>query len=73
MPSSAPPPGTLHVLAGKVGARKEVGAVAKSKDKRRKVRRDKETARQTSELISAVARLVRAVGVLADALGRWFN
>ncbi|WP_167320632.1 hypothetical protein [Actinomyces timonensis] len=37
------------------------------------VRKDKETARQVSEAINSIARLIRAVGVLVDALGRWFN
>ena len=29
------------------------------------------TARKVSELINAIARLIRAVSVLVDALGRW--
>ena len=37
-----------------------------------KVRRDKGTARKVSELVNLIARLIRAVSVLVDALGRWF-
>ena len=37
-----------------------------------KVRKDKGTARKVSELINSIARLIRAVSVLVDALGRWF-
>ena len=37
-----------------------------------KVRKDRGTARKVSELISSIARLIRAVSVLVDALGRWF-
>ncbi|WP_273119345.1 hypothetical protein, partial [Actinomyces dentalis] len=50
----------------------EVGAVTKPKGRHVKVRRDKRTARKVSELINAIARLIRAVSVLVDALGRWF-
>ena len=32
-----------------------------------------ETARKVSELLSSIARLIRAVGVLADVLGKWFG
>ena len=60
-------------LPGKEGAREEVGAVTKPKGRHANVRKDKETARQVSEAINSIARLIRAVGVLVDALGRWFN
>ena len=60
-------------LPGKEGAREEVGAVTKPRGRHAKVREDKETARQVSDILNAIARLIRAVGVLVDALGRWFN
>ena len=59
-------------LPGKRGAREEVGAVTKPKGRHAKVRKDKGTARKVSELINSIARLIRAVSVLVDALGRWF-
>ena len=46
--------------------------MTKPKGRHAKVRRDKGTARKVSELISSIARLIRAVSVLVDALGRWF-
>ena len=46
--------------------------MTKPKGRHVKVRRDKRTARKVSELINAIARLIRAVSVLVDALGRWF-
>ena len=69
-PSSAPSPRTLSVLAGE-----EVGAVSKPRGRHVKVRedKDKDTARKVSAVLISIARLVRAVGVLADALGRWFG
>ena len=48
-------------------------AVSKPKGRRRKVRKDKVTARKVSEVLNSLARLVRAVGVLVDALGKWFG
>ena len=48
-------------------------AVSKPKDRHVKVRKDKETARKVSAMLISIARLVRAVSVLADALGRWFD
>ena len=36
------------------------------------VRKDRGTARKVSELVNSIARLIRAVSVLVDALGRWF-
>ena len=59
-------------LPGKRGAREEVGAVTKPKGRHAKVRKDKGTARKVSEIINSIARLIRAVSVLVDALGRWF-
>ena len=47
--------------------------MAKPKGRHAKVRKDKETARQVSEAINSIARLIRAVSVLLEALGRWFN
>lgn len=38
-----------------------------------KVRRGKVTARKVSEVLTAVARLIRAIGVLVDALSKWFG
>ena len=52
---------------------KEVRAVSKPKGRHVKVRKDKETARKVSAMLISIARLVRAVSVLADALGRWFD
>ena len=46
--------------------------MTKPKGRHAKVRKDKGTARKVSELISSVARLIRAVAVLVDALSRWF-
>ena len=72
-----PPVGTFprntYVLAGEEGAGKKVRAVSKPKGRRRKVRKDKVTARKVSDVLTAIARLVRAVGVLVDALGKWFG
>ena len=59
--------------AGEEGSRKEVGVVSKPKGRRRQVRKDKETARKVSELLTALARLIRAVSVLVDTLGKWFG
>ena len=42
------------------------------KGRHAKVRKDKETARQVSDVISSIARLIRAVAVLVDALRGWF-
>jgi len=66
-------PRNTYVLAGEEGAGKEVRAVSKPKGRRRKVRKDKVTARKVSDVLTAIARLVRAVGVLVDALGKWFG
>ena len=48
----------------------EVGAVSKP---RGRSRRGKGTARKVSEILNSIARLVRAVSVLVDALGRWLS
>ena len=61
------------VLAGKGGLGKEVRAVSKPKSRRRKVRKDKVTARKVSDILNSIARLVRAVGVLVDALSKWIG
>ena len=50
-----------------------MGAVSKPRGRHVKVREDKDTARKVSAVLISIARLVRAVGVLADALGRWFD
>ena len=47
--------------------------MSKPRGRRRKVRKDKVTARKVSDVLTAIARLVRAVGVLVDALGKWFG
>ena len=47
--------------------------MSKPRGRHVKVRKGKDTARKVSELLNALARLVRAVGVLVDALGRWFS
>ena len=47
--------------------------MSKPRGRHVKIRKDKDTARKVSELLNALARLVRAIGVLVDALGRWFS
>ena len=61
------------VLAGEGEVRKEVRAVSKPKGRRAHVRKGKVTARKVSDVLNAIARLVRAVGVLVDALSKWFG
>lgn len=61
------------VLAGERGLGKEVGAVSKPKDRRAHVRKGKVTARKVSDILNSIARLVRAVGVLVDALRKWIG
>ena len=72
-----PPVGTFprntYVLAGEEGAGKEVRAVSKPKGRSAHVRKGKVTARKVSDILNSIARLVRAVGVLVDALGKWFG
>ena len=71
---SAPSSGTRAVSwPGRRGAGKEVRAVSKPKGRNAKVRRGKVTARKVSEVLTAVARLIRAVGVLVDALSTWIG
>ncbi len=38
-----------------------------------KVRRGKGTARKVSDVLNSTARLIRAVGVLVDALSKWIG
>ena len=47
--------------------------MTKPKGRHAKVRRDRGTARKVSEILNSIARLVRAVSVLVDALGRWLS
>ena len=61
------------VLAGEGGFGKEVRAVSKPQGRRVHVRKGKVTARKVSEVLNSVARLVRAVGVLVDALSKWIG
>ena len=61
------------VLAGEGGLGKEVRAVSKSKGRRTHVRKGKVTARKVSDILNSIARLVRAVGVLVDALSKWIG
>jgi len=58
---------------GSRGAREEVGAVSKPKGRHAKVRKGKVTARKVSDVLISAARLIRAIGVLVDALGKWFD
>ena len=46
--------------------------MTKPKGRHAKVRKDKGTARKVSELVNSIARLIRAVAVLVDALRGWF-
>ena len=48
-------------------------AVSKPKGRRAHVRKGKLTARKVSEVMNSIARLVRAVGVLVDALSKWIG
>lgn len=61
------------VLAGEGGLGKEVRAVSKPQGRRVHVRKGKVTARKVSEVLNSIARLVRAVGVLVDALSKWIG
>jgi len=58
---------------GRRGAGKEVRAVSKPKGRNAKVRRGKVTARKVSDVLTSIARLIRAVGVLVNALSKWFS
>ena len=48
-------------------------AVSKPRGRHVRVRKGKVTARKVSEVLTALARLVRAVGVLVDALSKWIG
>ena len=61
------------VLAGEGGLGKEVRAVSKPKGRHAHVRKGKVTARKVSDILNSIARLVRAVGVLVDALSKWIG
>ena len=47
--------------------------MSKPKGRRTHVRKDKVTARKVSEVLTSIARLIRAVGVLVNALSKWFS
>ena len=47
--------------------------MSKPKGRHVKVRKDKVTARKVSEVLTSIARLIRAVGVLVNALSKWFS
>ena len=47
--------------------------MSKPKGRRTHVRKDKVTARKVSDILNSIARLVRAVGVLVDALSKWIG
>ena len=51
----------------------EVRAVSKPKGRRAHVHKGKVTARKVSDILNSIARLVRAVGVLVDALSKWIG
>ena len=46
---------------------------SKPKGRRAHVRKGKVTARKVSEVLTSIARLIRAVGVLVNALSKWFS
>ena len=48
-------------------------AVSKPRGRRAEVRKGKVTARKVSDVLTSIARLIRAVGVLVDALSKWFS
>ena len=45
----------------------------KPRGRHAEVRKDKVTARKVSEILNSLARLIRAVGVLVDALSKWIG
>lgn len=47
--------------------------MSKPKGRRAHVRKGKVTARKVSDILNSIARLVRAVGVLVDALSKWIS
>ena len=67
------PPGTPTSWPGRRGTGTEVRAVSKPRGRHAKVRRGKVPARKVSEVLNSVARLIRAVGVLVDALSKWIG
>ena len=61
------------VLAEEGGLGKEARAASQPKGRRAHVRKGKVTARKVSDILNSIARLVRAVGVLVDALSKWIG
>ena len=47
--------------------------MSKPKGRRAHVRRGKVTARKVSDMLNSIARLVRAAGVLVNALSKWIG
>ena len=47
--------------------------MSKPKGRHAKVRKGKVTARKVSDVLISAAHLIRAIGVLVDALGKWFD
>ena len=47
--------------------------MSKPKGRRTHVRKGKVTARKVSDVLTSIARLIRAVGVLVNALSKWFS
>ncbi|SHE25003.1 MULTISPECIES: hypothetical protein [Actinomyces] len=47
--------------------------MSKPKGRHAKVRKDKGMARKLSEILESLAQLIRAIGVLVDALSKWFG
>ena len=48
-------------------------AVPKPRGRHAKVHRSEGTARKVSDVLNSIARLIRAVGVLVDALSKWIG
>ena len=67
------PPGTPTSWPGRRGTGKEVRAVSKPRGRHAKVHRGKGTARKVSDVLNSIARPIRAVGVLVDALSKWIG
>ncbi|SDN71748.1 hypothetical protein SAMN05216355_11150 [Actinomyces ruminicola] len=47
--------------------------MSKPKGRHAKVRKGKGMARKLSDMFESLAQLVRAIGVLVDALSKWFS
>ena len=47
--------------------------MSKPKGRRAHVHKGKVTARKLSDILNSIARLIRAVGVLVDALRKWIG